>query len=64
MADYVILADSCMDLSKEQREQYGIEKPIPGSIVYPERCCGNPVLPQGFGFHRRYARWDNGWPQE
>lgn len=36
MADYVILADSCMDLSKEQREQYGIEKPVPGSIVYPD----------------------------
>ena len=36
MSDYVILADSCMDLSAEQRKQYKIEKPVPGSIVYPD----------------------------
>ena len=36
MADYVILSDSCMDLSKEQREQFKIETPVAGSIVYPD----------------------------
>ena len=36
MSDYVILADSCMDLSAEQRKQYKIEKPVPGSVVYPD----------------------------
>ena len=36
MEKYVILSDSCMDLSKEQRAQYGIEQPVPGSIVYPD----------------------------
>lgn len=36
MANYVILADSCMDLSKEQRAEFGIEKPVTGSIVYPD----------------------------
>ena len=36
MSDYVILADSCMDLSAEQRKQYKVEKPVPGSIVYPD----------------------------
>ena len=36
MANYVIIADSCMDLSKEQREQYGIETPLAGSILYPD----------------------------
>ena len=36
MSDYVILADSCMDLSAEQRKQYNIEKPVPGSILYPD----------------------------
>ena len=36
MADYVILADSCMDLSKEQREQFKIEMPVAGSILYPD----------------------------
>ncbi len=36
MADYVILADSCMDLSKEQRQEFKIEQPVPGSIVFPD----------------------------
>ena len=36
MKNYVILADSCMDLNKEQREQFGIETPVPGSILYPD----------------------------
>ena len=36
MSDYVILADSCMDLSKEQREQFKIEEPVPGSVVFPD----------------------------
>ena len=36
MNKYVILADSCMDLSKEQRAEFQIEKPVPGSIVYPD----------------------------
>ena len=36
MADYVILSDSCMDLNPEQRKQYGIEFPVPGSILYPD----------------------------
>ena len=36
MAEYVILADSCMDLSKAQREEFKIENPVPGSIVYPD----------------------------
>ncbi len=35
MENYVILADSCMDLSKAQREEYGIEYPLRGTIVYP-----------------------------
>ena len=36
MSEYVILADSCMDLSAEQRQQFKIEKPVPGSVVYPD----------------------------
>ena len=36
MAEYVIIADSCMDLSKEQRKEFGIEFPILGSICYPD----------------------------
>lgn len=36
MSDYVILADSCMDLSAEQRKEFKIEKPVLGSIVYPD----------------------------
>ena len=36
MAEYVILADSCMDLSKEQRQQFKVEEPVRGSIAYPD----------------------------
>ena len=36
MDKYVILSDSCMDLSKEQRKEYDIEQPVPGSILYPD----------------------------
>ena len=36
MADYVIVSDSCMDLTKEQRREYGIEDQILGAIVYPD----------------------------
>lgn len=36
MSKYVILSDSCMDLSKEQRAEFNIEKPVPGSILYPD----------------------------
>ena len=36
MANYVILSDSCMDLNPEQRKQFGIEKPVPGSVLYPD----------------------------
>ena len=36
MANYVILSDSCMDLSKEQRAEYKIEKPVAGSILFPD----------------------------
>ncbi len=36
MYKYVILSDSCMDLTKEQREEFGIEKPVAGSILYPD----------------------------
>ena len=36
MASYVILADSCMDLSKEQRKEFKIEEPVPGSVVFPD----------------------------
>ena len=36
MNKYVIFADSCMDLNKEQRVEFGVEKPIPGSVVYPD----------------------------
>ena len=36
MSDYVILSDSCMDLDAEQRKQFGIEKPVPGSVLYPD----------------------------
>ena len=36
MSNYVILADSCMDLTKEMREEFKIEYPILGSILYPD----------------------------
>ena len=36
MSEYVIIADSCMDLSKEQRKEFGIEFPIQGSVLYPD----------------------------
>ncbi len=36
MADYVIIADSCMDLNKEQRKLFKIEEPIRGSIAFPD----------------------------
>ncbi len=36
MEKYVILTDSCMDLSKEQRKEYGIENPVPGTVLYPD----------------------------
>ena len=36
MANYVILADSCMDLSAEQRKEFKVEYPVPGSILYPD----------------------------
>ena len=36
MSKYIIVADSCMDLNKEQREEYGVERPIPGGVVYPD----------------------------
>ena len=36
MSNYVILADSCMDLSKEQRAEFKIEKPVAGSILFPD----------------------------
>ena len=36
MSDYVIIAYSCMDLSKEQRAQFKIEEPIRGSIAFPD----------------------------
>ncbi len=36
MANYIILSDSCMDLNAEERKQFGIEKPVPGSILYPD----------------------------
>jgi len=35
MNDFIIIADSCMDLTKEQRDQFGIEYPIPGKIYFP-----------------------------
>ena len=36
MSKYIIIADSCMDLNKEQRAEFGVEKPIPGGVVYPD----------------------------
>lgn len=36
MEKYVILSDSCMDLSSEERNNFKIEKPVPGSILYPD----------------------------
>ena len=36
MSKYIIVADSCMDLNKEQRAEYGVERPIPGGVVYPD----------------------------
>ena len=36
MSNYVILSDSCMDLNKEQRAEFKIEKPVPGSILFPD----------------------------
>ncbi len=36
MSDYVILADSCMDLSAEQRKEFKIEMPVAGSVAYPD----------------------------
>ena len=36
MSNYVILSDSCMDLSKEQRAEFKIEKPVAGSILFPD----------------------------
>ena len=33
--NYVIIADTCVDLSKEQRAQYGIEYPIAGAVIFP-----------------------------
>lgn len=35
MEKYIILADSCMDLDKAQREEYGIENQVRGTIIYP-----------------------------
>lgn len=32
---YVIIADTCVDLNKEQRALYGIETPIAGSVIFP-----------------------------
>ena len=36
MENYVILADSCMDLNAEQRKEFNIELPVAGSILYPD----------------------------
>lgn len=36
MLKYVIINDSCMDLPKEERALYQIEKPIPGSVNFPD----------------------------
>lgn len=36
MSDYVIIADSCMDLNPEQRKEFKIEFPVAGSILYPD----------------------------
>lgn len=36
MDDYVIVADSCMDLTKEQRKEFGVEDAILGAVVYPD----------------------------
>lgn len=36
MNNYVIFTDCCIDLSKEQRERFGIEYPIAGGIVFPD----------------------------
>lgn len=35
MKKYVILTDNCVDLEPEQREQFGIEYPIPGYVTFP-----------------------------
>ena len=35
MSKYVIFTDSCVDLSKQQREQFQIEYPVTGDVTYP-----------------------------
>lgn len=35
MKNYVIITDTCADLTPEQRAHYGIEKPIPGAVIFP-----------------------------
>lgn len=59
MADYVILSDSCMDLSKEQREQFKIEMPVAGSIVYPDGTDHSADIDwQEMSFEEFYRRID------
>lgn len=33
--NYIIIADTCVDLTKEQRDHFGIEKPIAGAVIFP-----------------------------
>lgn len=35
MSKYVIFTDSCLDLSKEQRERFKIEYPVAGDVTFP-----------------------------
>ena len=35
MANYVIFTDSCLDLSKEQRERFQLEYPVAGDVTFP-----------------------------
>ena len=36
MSNYVIFTDACLDLSKEQREQFQIEFPVAGDVFFPD----------------------------
>lgn len=35
MSKYVIFTDSCLDLSKEQRERFQLEYPVAGDVTFP-----------------------------
>ena len=59
MSNYVILSDSCMDLNKEQRAEFGIELPVAGSILYPDGSDHNADIDwETISFEDFYHRLD------